>query len=92
MEKKPEIEEAITFIADKEKKKGSARANVYDMTFNSFQNHLRWMRNICVHSIKDNSDIDNSPHDKISVVARNYPKFFVFLFRYRSIIGKPFTT
>ena len=62
------------------------------MTYSSFQNHLRWMRNICVHSIRDTTTIMELTHEeKIQISEKNYPNFFIFLFRYRNVIGKPLT-
>ena len=39
-------------VSEREKKRGS-KTSYYDKTFNSFQNHIRNLRNLSVHYIYD---------------------------------------
>jgi hypothetical protein len=40
-------------VSERERRRGCKKSNVYEKTFNSFQNQIRNLRNISVHYIYD---------------------------------------
>ena len=54
--------------------------------FNSrFSDHIRSLRNILAHTFADSCEKDN-----LYFIQEAYPKLFVFIFKYRSYVSKPY--